>query len=303
MQQFASKPPRDSFDLPGQSFPLPQQSVARSRRNTPMVDVCTPSAHYRDVRVPVLLYHNVGPFRPGTNPSVTISTEAFEKHIHWLKRHGYVGIRPTDWLAWCREGKPLPKKPVMLTFDDAYADCEEYALPLLAKHGFTATIFVVTNWVGGTNVWSQKKYSVTLPCMTEEQILTWAALGFEFGSHTRTHPVLNVLTDDDILKEMQGSAQYLSNLLGTRVCSLAYPYGDYSVAVARCAAQTFDLAFTCEEGLNARGTDLFLLRRMMVVPHDTILDLAFYMKHGWSPSHRLRKRLKRLKLAVRRWRS
>ena len=148
-----------------------------------------PFERKREVLVPVLLYHNVGPFRPGTNPTLTIPVETFEEHVRWLKRQGYAGIRSSDWLAWCREGKGLPDKPVMLTFDDAYADCAEYALPILAQHGFNAAIFVVTDQIGGANSWSRKNRGATLPCMTEEQIRNWAARDFEFGSHTRTHPI------------------------------------------------------------------------------------------------------------------
>jgi peptidoglycan/xylan/chitin deacetylase (PgdA/CDA1 family) len=254
-----------------------------------------PFKRKRDVLVPVILYHNVGPFRPGTNPALTIPVETFEEHIRWLKRHGYTGIRSSDWLAWCRDGKELPHKPVMLTFDDAYADCAEYALPILARHGFHAAIFVVTGQIGGTNAWSRKNLGAALPCMTEEQIRRWAAQGFEFGSHTHTHPDLRTLGDDEIANEMRGSAQHLSNLLGLRVHSFAYPYGDYSEAVKRWAEQTFDLAFTCDEGLNTRGTDRYLLRRKMVHPGDTLLDLAAYVKLGWS-----RRRLRRWRRDLRR---
>lgn len=234
------------------------------------------------VPVPVLLYHNIGPFRHGTNPSVTISAEEFEKHIYWLKRHGYVGILPSDWLSWYREGKRLPIKPVMITFDDAYADLVRYAFPVLEKHGFNAAVFVVTGWVGGTNAWLQNKYDARLCCMTEDQILDLAANGFEIGSHTQTHPDLRKLDDDEISKEMQQSAQYLGNLLGAPVKAFAYPYGAYSDAARKSVEQTYELAFTCEEGLNRRGTEPYLLRRKMFRPSDTVWDLAFYVRYGWS---------------------
>ncbi|HVB34899.1 MAG TPA: glycosyltransferase [Patescibacteria group bacterium] len=234
------------------------------------------------VAVPVLLYHNVGPLRPGTNPRMTISAETFEGQIRWLRRHGYTGIRPSDWLAWCREGKRLPEKPVMITFDDAFADFTKYVLPILDRYGFTSAIFVVQDWVGGRNRWYDKKYTVTLPCMTGEQIRQCAAAGVEFGAHTRTHPDLRTLTDDAIASEMQGSAQYLSSLLNRPVTSFAYPYGVYSKSAKETAAHIFDLAFSCEEGFNGICTDPYLLRRKVLLPDDTLGDLALYMKFGWS---------------------
>jgi acetyltransferase-like isoleucine patch superfamily enzyme/peptidoglycan/xylan/chitin deacetylase (PgdA/CDA1 family) len=236
----------------------------------------------RDALVPVLLYHNIGPFQRGTNPSVTISIEKFEEHIHWLKKHDYVGIRPSDWLSWLRGEKRLPHKAVMITFDDAFASLDDYALPLLEKYGFPSAVFVVTSWIGGTNRWGQRKYNVTLPCMTQNQIRKWAARGIEFGSPTRTHPDLTQLRDDDIAVEMQGSASDLSRLLGSRVCAFAYPYGDYSEAAKKQAQGTFDLAFTCEQGLNGFCTNPYLLRRLMLRPQDTLMDLILYARYGWS---------------------
>lgn len=244
------------------------------------------------VRLPVLLYHHVGPDRPGTYPGLTVSPRRFENQVQWLKRRGYVGIRPSDWLAWCREGKPLPKKPVLLTFDDAYADIAEYALPLLKKYGFGAGVFVVTEQIGGTNAWDEKTGSATLRCMTAEQIREWAAQGVEFGAHSRTHPDFSALNDGDLQSEIAGSGQALSGILGTPVISFAYPFGVYSDIAKKHAQEVFGLAFACEEGLNGLSTDPYLLRRVMVEPNDTLADLAFYVTLGWNPIKRLRARLR-----------
>lgn len=240
------------------------------------------------VLLPVLLYHRVGMFRRGTDSALTISPEKFERQIRWLSRHGYVGIRPSDWLNWCRGAKALPKKSIMLTFDDAYADVAQYALPILKKYGFSATVFVVTDRVGGTNAWDEKKGSTTLRCMTAEQIRQWAAEGIEFGAHSCTHPDLRTLSEAELAEEMRGSAQYLSNLLGKRVQSFAYPFGSYSMAAKKLAEETFDLAFTCDGGLNALYTDPFLMHRTMVFPDDTLADLAFWAKLGSSPFRPMR---------------
>ena len=91
-----------------------------------------------DRKLPVLMYHHVGPYRPGTYRPITISPERFERQIRWLARRGYAGITPSDWLRWLREGKGLPEKPILLTFDDAYADVAQYALPILKRYGFSA---------------------------------------------------------------------------------------------------------------------------------------------------------------------
>jgi len=249
--------------------------------------------------VPVLLFHHIGPVRPGMVLSRTISPRKFERHLRWLKRHGYAGIRASDWQAWLRGEKALPDKPVMLTFDDAYADIAEYALPLLNRFGFSATVFVVTSQIGGSSLWNQKDGSAAIPCMSVDQIRQWAARGFEFGSHSRTHSDLRTLDDADLANEIEGSARDLSKILGASARSFAYPYGYYSQAVKKQVEQAFDLAFTCDEGRNGLGTDPCLLRRTQVGSHDCWLDLAFYMSRGSSPVDRLRPWRQRFRLGSR----
>jgi len=241
-------------------------------------------------RLPVLLYHRVGPPERGTFPELTIPPSQFEQHVRWLARHGYVGIAASDWMAWCSHRKPLPRKAVLLTFDDAYADLAEYALPVLKKYGFSGTVFVVTGQVGGSNVWDEPNGSASLRCMSAEQIQQWAKCGIEFGAHGHTHADLSKLSSDCLEGEVDASAQYLARILGTRVRSFAYPYGYFSEAAKKRVNEVFDLAFTCDEGLNSLGTDPALLSRTMVRPEETLFDLASCVMLGYSPMTRLRQR-------------
>lgn len=111
------------------------------------------------MRLPVLLYHHVGPSRPGSIPGLTVSPQRFERHVRWLARRGYTGICPSDWARWRREGKGLPHKPVLLTFDDGYEDLVEHAFPVLRRYGFGAAVYIVTGQLGGTNAWDQASIS------------------------------------------------------------------------------------------------------------------------------------------------
>lgn len=253
-------------------------------------------------KLPVLLYHHVGPRRPGTSVPLTVSPGKFERQVRWLARRGYVGIRPSDWLRWRREGTGLPDKPVLLTFDDAYADVAEYALPVLQRHGFGAAVFVVTGQVGGTNRWDEVRGSGTHRVMTAEQIRCWAGRGIEFGAHSRTHPDLTTLGATELAEEVAGSGKELASITGVRTGSFAYPYGPYNQAVCDCVRGVFDLAFTTDEGLNTLRTDPHLLRRAMVLPSDSLADLECRLRWGWSPLQRFRARVRlrtRLKRASR----
>lgn len=254
------------------------------------------------MRLPVLLYHNVGPRRHPEHQELTLSAGKFERQMRWLAAHRYTSITASDWLAWCREARPLPSKPVLITFDDGYADIGRYALPVLRRHGFRALVFVVTGQVGGTNSWDQA------PMMTGEQIRGWADQGIEFGAHSRTHPDLRALSATELDYEIKASREDLREILGADVAAFAYPYGFHNQDVQRCASEAFQCAFSTEEGLNDLSTNPHLLRRTMVQPDDILPFLACRLRLGYSPAHRLRAliqvraRAKALWQRVRGWR-
>ena len=244
------------------------------------------------MRLPVLLYHHVGPSRPGTFPELTVSAERFARHVSWLVRRGYVGIRPADWLAWCGNHRALPRKPVLLTFDDAYADLTTYALPVLKRHGFGAAVFVVTHHVGGENVWDRLRGAQPHRLMTEDQIREWAGRGIEFGAHSRTHADLTTLSDREVQEEIDGSRDDLAAVTAQHVRAFAYPFGRTNEAVRKRVRAVFDCAFSCEAGLNTVSSDRYALSRSMVQPHDSALALASRVRFGRYPVDRWRARLR-----------
>ena len=241
--------------------------------------------------LPVLLYHHVGPVQPGTYPALTVAPERFEKQMSWLKRNGYTTIRTADWLAWCLEGKSLPPKPVLLTFDDAYADLVEYAFPVLRKHDFTATVFVVTGEIGGENSWDKRSGSAAIRCMNVDEIKRWSGEGIEFGAHTRTHPDLTTLSEHELEEEIAGSGRELAVILGKIPSSFAFPFGAYNSIVQERVKKSYQLAFTSDEGLNDLATHPHTLRRIMIQPGYTLLDFALNVEHGFNPIERLRARI------------
>lgn len=231
-----------------------------------------------DRRAPGLVYCGVGPARPGVVSERAVSPEQFERQIRWLSRRGYTGIRASDWLRWRREGTGLPEKPIIITFDDAYADIAEYALPILKQYGFSAVVFVVTGQLGGTDNGDEARGCGTLRLMSAEQIRYWAGQGIEFGAQGRTHADLTQLSTSELLAEVAGSKCDLSALLGSPVISFAYPYGAYNQVVQDVVHREFDLAFTKEEDVNYLRTDPYLLRRTAVGATDSLREFARHVR-------------------------
>jgi len=251
------------------------------------------------MRIPALLYHHVGPSRPGIHHKLTVSPERFEQQIRWLARHNYSGIKPSDLLRWMRDGKGLPEKPILLTFDDAYADTAEYALPVLRMYGLSGAVFVVTERLGEINAWDEIRGSITLRIMTAEQIRYWVGEGIEFGAHSRTHADLTQLASAECSEEISGSRNDLTALLDRPALSFAYPYGKFNDAVHELVKREFDLAFTVEEGMNDLRRDPHLLRRTLICANDSLLQFALKARSGlsfdgWRVKLAIRTRLKRL---------
>ena len=253
-------------------------------------------------RLPVLLYHNVGPTRPGITRGLTVSPERFERHVRWLARRGYTGIGAADWARWRREGKGLPKKPVLFTFDDGYQDLVQHALPVLRRYGFGAVVYIVTGQLGGTNTWDAGTGPDAHRLMTAEQIRCWAAQGIEFGAHSRTHANLPTLSARELEEEVVGSGKDLAAIVGAPIVSFAYPFGFHNPAVDDCVRTTFELAFIADddnEGLNHLRTDPHQLLRTMVQSDDSLLAVECRARWGrnpflnWRGRVGLRTRLKR----------
>jgi len=229
---------------------------------------------------PVLLYHHVGPFRSGTYRTLTVSPRQFERQIRWLARHGYAGIRPSQWQRWLKAGAGLPAKPVMITFDDAYADIAEFALPVLERHGFGGCVFVVSASVGGTNRWDEAEGIGNLRLLNADQIRYWADSGIEFGAHSRTHADLTRLSPQELTDEVVGSKSDLQDILGSPVASFAYPNGAHNDAVREIVRANFGLAFSTIEGVNFFNGDHHLLRRVYVGPNDPLIEFASIIRWG-----------------------
>ena len=239
-------------------------------------------------RLAILMYHDIGAPALGIYPEQTVSPAKFEQQVKWLARRGYTGIGIRDWLAWREEGKPLPEKPVLFTFDDGYQGVAKYAFPILERYNFKALAFVVTSLIGMSNTWDEAAGFPSRRLMSADDIRRWAARGFEFGSHSRTHVDLTRLDANEMAREVAESRDELAAVLGDAPAAFAYPYGRVNDDVRRCVARHFAAAVSIERGLNTIATDPHMLRRSHVRQRDTLLDLACRVAFGTSPIVKLR---------------
>jgi len=232
--------------------------------------------------IAVLLYHHGGPERETACRGLNVSPETFARHITTLSAMGYTAITPDEWVAYVHGAREIPERCVMITFDDAYEDLVEHALPCLEKKSFPATVFVSTDLIGKTLPCNPREPDAVLPIMTEGQIREWAERGVIFGAHSRSHVDLSSVSMSVARSEIRGSQQDLANILGSRVGAFAYPYGKYNDEVETLVDECFDIAFTIEEGINDPSTPLALMKRTMVQHGDSIVDLLLRARYGKS---------------------
>ncbi len=218
-------------------------------------------------KIPILMYHSIS---CSTNPSFaqfTVSPTRFAEQMAYLHEYGYTPVTITQWVdALARKAmQPLPEKLVVLTFDDGMADFYTDALPILTRYGFGATLYIATSFVGGTCGWLQREGEATRPMLTWRQIAEIQASGIECGSHTHTHPQLDVLPSTKARNEIVTCKRVLEDTLGQQVQSFAYPYGYYTQATQRLVqAAGYTSACAVKHSMNAETTNLFALTRLMV---------------------------------------
>ena len=227
------------------------------------------------MKLPVLLYHKIDRIPPGARyPRSYVTPERFEAQLAFLRRRGYESISFADYLAYRHGAGRLPRRPVIVTFDDGYRSNRDVALPLLKQYGFRATIFLVAERIGGTNTWDPDE--IQEPLLDAAAVRAMQARGIEFGSHSATHARLTALDRAAVLKELRDSRALLGTLLGRPVQVLAYPYGAHNAPSRHLAAEAgYEAAVAIRRRMNGDDTDLFALRRIPVTSETSVARFAW----------------------------
>ena len=213
--------------------------------------------------VPILMYHKVDRLnRRSTVPGHYVSPSLFKRQMGVLTSLGYNSV-PLSALYLPQT--VLPRKPVVITFDDGYANFYEHALPVLQSFGFVSTVFLVANQLGGTNAWDTREGDVEEQLMTAEQVRTAKIAGTEFGSHTLDHADLSKVGSDEAWRQIADSKQKLEDTFGFSVDTFCYPYGRKNPEVMEMVERAgYRLACSIEKGLNRVDTNHFALKRVNV---------------------------------------
>jgi peptidoglycan/xylan/chitin deacetylase (PgdA/CDA1 family) len=235
----------------------------------------TPDGVLRQLHVPILMYHYISV--PPADADIyrkdlSVTPERFEGHLQYLLSAGYHVVTLDDLLYALTQGRPLPEKPVILTFDDGYEDNYQNAFPLLQKYGVSGHFFIISDFVNA----GRPGY------MSWQQIEEMAAVGQHFGSHSRDHPDLSGKPVDYLVWQALGGLESIQEHLGYHPRWVSYPSGGYDqqvIAVYKSANYWGGLA--ADQGATHTLDDIFHLTRVRVRGTYTAEDLANLLELDW----------------------
>lgn len=214
--------------------------------------------------VPILLYHSVSTTPARWIAPFTVTPRTFANHLDLIAASGRTALTVSQLREALIGRAPLPRRPVLVTFDDGFADFAE-ASAELATRELPSTLYVTTGALRGR---AGPDQALALP---PADMLTWSQLseltgrGVEIGAHTHTHPQLDVLTTYDAAEEIRRSKGLLENALGREVPSFAYPHGFHSPTVQRSVrAAGHTSACAVMNALSSRDDQVFALARLTV---------------------------------------
>lgn len=184
----------------------------------------------------MLCYHAVS---QSWDSELAVTPEQLERQVMRLLRHGYEPARFLDAVS-----APVARRTLAITFDDAYRSVHELARPILRELGAPASVYAPTDWIGserpmrwpGIDGWLGTEHEQELVPMGWGELGELSEEGWEVGSHTRSHPRLTTLEDEQLAAELEGSRSACADGLGRPCETIAYPYGDVDDRVVAATA-------------------------------------------------------------------
>jgi peptidoglycan/xylan/chitin deacetylase (PgdA/CDA1 family) len=214
----------------------------------------------------VVCYHAVS---PSWDWPYSIPPARLQAQIASLLRRGYLPATLSEAIA-----SPPGERTLVVTFDDALSSVHRHGLPALRALGVPATVFACTAWAGrdepmriGADRWIAGPHERELVSLDWDELAVLRDVGWQIGSHTRTHPRLTRLADTELRQELAVSKSEIEERLGAECSALAYPHGDADERVV-AAARAAGYAIACLAAAGAGAPDALRWPRSLVLRED-----------------------------------
>jgi len=205
--------------------------------------------------VPILCYHQIRDWKPTDSKRAKdyiVPVAVFKEQMKMLADSGYHTILPDELYEYLTKNKPLPAKPIMLTFDDTDLGQYTVGFPELKKYGFKAVFFIMTVSLNRPNY------------MSKEQVKELADAGNTIGSHTWDHHNVKQYQGKDWEMQIDKPTKQLEAITGKPIRYFAYPFGLWNKqAIPELKKRNFEAAFQL---VTKRDDEepLYTIRRIIV---------------------------------------
>jgi GT2 family glycosyltransferase/peptidoglycan/xylan/chitin deacetylase (PgdA/CDA1 family) len=236
-------------------------------------------------RVRVLCWHSIADLsHDAVLHDYGVPPKIFRAQIRALRDARWAFIAPGEFIRFLRGGS-IPRRSILLTLDDGYADLATEAVPVLSAHRAPAVAFVISRWIGLPSPGDVAEGRVPRPLAAKDELLRSSDADIEIGSHTRTHPRLTTCDGGTLADEVAGSRRELAEMGFPQPRLLAYPYGDHDARTCDAARSAgYDAAFTTVPTHVDRETHRFAVPRIEIHPHDIGARLLRKVRRGAAES-------------------
>jgi peptidoglycan/xylan/chitin deacetylase (PgdA/CDA1 family) len=235
------------------------------------------------MQIPILLYHSITNSSSPKFEHWTATPQTFADHMQVLADGGYSTISVSD-LAEIIIGNTwdVPERPVVITFDDGFADFYDQALPILSRFGFRSTIYIITQYMEETSRWLDQEGSGDIPMLSWKQVAEIASQGVEIVAHSHTHPQLDTIPLAQAAQEIRLSKSIIESHLGQQIGSFAYPHGYHNANIRRLVQEAgFSSACAVKHAMSSLEDDRFTLSRI-IITHNVKADELSKLLGGYS---------------------
>ena len=232
--------------------------------------------------IPVVMYHHIAP----TDRDLNVSPEIFESHLQTLYNKGWKTLSGEEFLFFLQHKKEKPRKCVLLTFDDGFADNYVYAYPLLKKYNMKAMLFVATDFIEDAEIkrdpfvprTHSDAWKLAFTEQRPEVMCTWKELEemdksgtFDIQSHGMSHKTPYYIQQKqyaELERDLSGGRTLLEKRLSKKILHFAWPVGCFDEEAIKTAEKTgYKALYTTDRGANTRQ-NLNILKRLPVKSKD-----------------------------------
>ena len=210
--------------------------------------------------IPVLMYHSIPDNSSGN--IMEVSKRQFQEEMKYLNDKGYHTLSADEFYDFIVKDKPVPKKSVLITFDDGYENQYKNAYPILKEYKFHAIMFIITDYLDKGTLY-----------LKSNELKTMSDNGINIESHTTNHAKLDKIAYKDQLLNLKDSKDILEKICNKAVRFIAYPYGYFNKdTVTSCQKAGYIMAFTTSGKWANVNKGVYAINRIYIFPQFNLDD-------------------------------